>query len=1023
MKTKHGNCNECQLVTSKKYSDTYFVSNNNDISNLDVYIVCDFTKYGEKLIDVFKDKFSDLKYGISNFYLCDNSGFSNIDHCKCANNCFKNIVSIHNKCNPKRSFTLGFDYPDNNLFEKVGSVEELVDILSPDNKETQHNEYYSIKIPEKYYTEDYRLVDVQYIDNQDRLIYIFRDKDNKKEFFEFPQYQNNFYWYEAVGSNKIIEDIKNLQLKTGKYKDRNRTIRGYYGDVTIAMQHSVDYFLNNKKEAPIVKSNIMFFDIETYQYRRNVFPNPDTAEYPITAISFRTDDKDDIVHVYMLALEGEIDNRVWNLKDKFPFITIFKDEATMLRAFFNKLHNSSIDFIAGWNINGFDIPYIVKRMRNIGIDTKELSPYGCVYADKSGRNQIAGYHCMDQLKLFKDLTYQTQPSYSLNSIANVVLGKEKVKHEESIDDMYHDNIEKFMSYSQTDTQLIYEIELEEQHISLQDEIRRVATVSQQGANSTIGQAEGLYATELKKKGYIARNYTHDVIPEKFPGAYVYDSKGGLFIGLLCDFDYTSLYPTIIRTFNIGNDSYIAKIDPDIARKYVFDRNSLRGQSFKITLDPIHANKTIMIDFNKFEEFMKKYQGQLTIVGTIFCGHEIHPATNCEILAMLMASRKIYKSKMLDAKEKKRSQEVVEFNNKQLAFKILANSLYGVLGAEHWRFYCPDLGRSITLTGQEMLKYAAERITHYMDGKINENKHPIDPRYENIVNDVRRILYGDTDSVFVNLTEYLTNMGISFEDKERCNKEIDKIQKFYNNIAIPELLKLHNVNTKYSVMNLKNEFLFSRYYTLEGSKHYCSHVISQEGKKVDFIDIKGLEVKRSEIPELSQKMLTELIDTIMDESIPKYQLKDKLDSIAKTYEEKMIKVLENHEVGVARISAFSKDIKEYKTIPSHVKAMLLWNEITGVEDFKHGTKGKLWNILGFDLDKAPKHVVDNYHSKIASKYNSSDIKCICTPEDVEKLPEWCIIDTKKMLEYACKDRVANLLNPLWKESENDNDLLF
>ena len=98
-------------------------------------------------------------------------------------------------------------------------------------------------------------------------------------------------------------------------------------------------------------------------------------------------------------------------------------------------------------------------MRNIGIDAKELSPYGCVYADKSGRNQIVGYHCMDQLKLFKDLTYQTQPSYSLNSIANVVLGKEKVKHEESIDDMYHDNIEKFMSYSQTDTQLIMKLNL------------------------------------------------------------------------------------------------------------------------------------------------------------------------------------------------------------------------------------------------------------------------------------------------------------------------------------------------------------------------------------------------------------------------------------------------------------------------------------------------------------------------------------------------------------------------------------
>lgn len=1025
MKTKHGKCGGCPLIDSKKYSDTSFVCNNNDISDLDILVVCDFDKNGESLIDFFKDKLPDIKYGICDRCLCDKHGF-NVNLKECTNNCFGNVIAIKTKCNPKRSFIIDLIY-DMDMskygFTTLGSLEELTDILVKKEPETAHSKYYSVKIPEKYYTDQYRLVDIQYISGEDKLIYIFRDKDNKKEFFEFPIYQNNFYWYEAIKSNRIIDEIDKLKLVVGKYKDRNRSIRAYGGDVSIEMQHAVDYNLNNKADAPVIRHNIMFFDIETYQYRKNVFPNVDKAEYPITAISFRTDDENDSVHVYMLNLKGEIDSRVKDLIKDFPYITLFDDERTMLRAFFQKIYVSSIDFLAGWNINGFDIPYIVKRMSNLEIKPNELSPYGCVYADKSGRNQIVGYHCMDQLKLFKDLVQQTQPSYSLNSIASTVLGKEKIQHDESIDDMYHDNIEKFMRYSQTDTQLIYEIEQAEQHISLQDEIRRTSTTSQSGANSTIGCAEGLYATMLKKKGMISRNYTYDVPEEKFPGAYVYDSLGGLFEGLLCDFDYKSLYPTTICTWNIGNDTYIANVNEEIARYYIFDKNGLVGKKFDVLLDPIHAKKTVKWDLTQFEAFIQKYHAQISITGTIFCGHDIHTAANVEILTHLMDSRSLYKKKMLDSKEKGLKQQTLEFNNKQLAFKTLANSLYGVLGAKWWRFYCPDLGKTITLTGQEMLKYAASRITDYMYGRINESNHPIDPRFESKISDVRYVLYGDTDSCFVNLTEYLNKKNIDLKDHDTAILEINKIQDFYNKIALPQLLKCHNINLNKSMMYLKNEFLFSRYYTLTGSKHYCTHVISQEGRKVDYIDIKGLELKRSEIPEASQELLQKIVDTIMDDNIKKYQLKETLDNIVNEYRKKMLKLLDDRNPSMARVVSFSKDINDYKVFPFQVKAMIKWNDITGIEDFKRGTKGKYWNILGIDIDKAPENIKKRYYDIFVKKYNSSDVKDICTPEGVEKLPDYFIIDTKKMLSYACDDRVSIMLNPLWKESENDNDLLF
>lgn len=1035
MKTKCGNCDNCQLVKSKKYHDHSITSNDNSVNETDILVVCDYSKHAAELIEYFKSEHSEWKYVIINQYLCDDSSFdlSLINIPECSLNCWGNILNITTKTNAKRKFVLGIQHKKlSGEFVYVSSVMDLKKHLDNVEEEQQQIEaqkkYYSFKLPREYYTNKYRLVDVQYISDQNRLIYIFRDKDNKKCYYEYPDLEKNFYWYKCIDSNKIIEKIDRLQLVTGKYRNRDLTKSCYGCDVDITTTHSVDYFLNNEKEAPIVRQNIMFFDIETYQYcKPGVFPNADRAEYPIVAISFRTERSDDFTHVYLLKLEGEIDSRFDELvsSGKYPYITVFDNEKIMLSSFFSRLKQDSVDFLAGWNVNGFDIPYIVNRMKRLEMNPSELSPFGNCYASaKNGRNEITGYIVMDQLKLFKELTYQVQPSYSLNAIANVVLGKGKVQHGgESIDDMYHGNIQLFMDYSQQDTQLIFEIDEEVKHIGLQDEIRRVATVSHKSANSTIGQAEGLYATELKKKGNISRNYTHDVVKQSFPGAYVYESPGGLFEGLLCDFDYTSLYPTIIRTFNIGNDSYIGKIDEAVARAYIFAKNTLKGKTFDIIIDPIHNNKKTRINLEILENFLNKYHGQMSIIGTIFCGHDIHSSINCEMLAMLMSSRKVYKKKMLQAKEDGDVQMTIEYNAKQLAFKILANSLYGVLGNEHWRFYCIDLGKSITLTGREMLKYSATRLYDYMTGVITDNNHPIDMGFEAkaVANDI--VKYGDTDSIFVDLTNYLTKKNIPLTNNPDVQREISKVQNFINNAAIPQLLTNHHVNTKYSVMNLKNEFLFDKYYTLKGSKHYCSHVISQEGHPVDFIDIKGLEVKRSEIPPMAQKMLNSMINTIMDPKNKKQDLKPLIDAIADASHEEMKTALEKHQVGAARIVSFSKELEEYKAdkIPQHIKGMLMWNELMGSEEFKMGSKGKLWNILGIDLEKAPKEIQDNYHNRFLKKFQAKDLTHICTPEDVEYLPEYFDININKMLTYACKDRADALLQPLWVEDESD--LLF
>ena len=75
------------------------------------------------------------------------------------------------------------------------------------------------------------------------------------------------------------------------------------------------------------------------------------------------------------------------------------------------------------------------------------------------------------------------------------------------------------------------------------------------------------------------------------------------------------------------------------------------------------------------------------------------------------------------------------------------------------------------------------------------------------------------------------------------------------------------------------------------------------------------------------------------------------------------------------------------------------------------------LTGIDLNKAPSMVKDNYHNKFLKKFNVKDLDCICLPEDVRSLPEWFIPDVKKIMSYACDERVNNLTEPLWKESED------
>lgn len=1046
MKKSFADCSKCALFESTgKVCET---NSPKDLSNIDELYIADTCVW-----DIVKKhaESKKVKYLITAPIICSFNGKENIDVHTIYNICKDNALKIIEKCTPKKLITIGSlsknfsnackynehfnEITDMVKIEKVDMMDDLVSDLSllkdvpeapisknevlkdKDIELVGNDNIYMFTIPEKYYTEDYRLIDVQNIANQSRIIYIFRDKNNKKEYYEVPSKINNFYWYESFSAdNKNIEPYKDLKLHVGNHKDRCVTNLGYGGDVNLTTLHSVDYFLQNKAEGAFTK-NALFFDIEIYGYNSRIFPEPTLAAYPINAISFR-EDSGDHTSMYLLKLPKEIDPRIDAIvaSGKYKNLTLFTDEYTMIKAFLAKIRNVDPDFLVGWNSNSFDFPYIVTRMKKLNIEMKDLSPYGNVYADARGRVIITGMVALDQLELFKnDTTRPMQPSYKLDSIAELVTGKRKIQHEEmSLDKMYNSDIDKFIQYSINDTDLLKDIEDRVQHVALQDELRQITTTSHNGAASTLGQAEGLFMTSMKKKGLIARNKTKTAEKEDLIGAYVFDARGGLYSGILIDLDFTSLYPSIINSFNLGPDTYIARISDNDAFTAIYHKDELKDVI--VTLDPIHKNTTKKMTKKEFQDFIKENNATINITGCIFCGHDKYLSIFNTVISMLFNGRKIYKAMMFDAKQAKNKKLETSYNGKQMAFKILANSLYGALGNEHFKFYNNDLAKSITTTGRELLQYSTVHIDEYLVKRGNVGPiFKVNTKFMDTVKSLIGVLYGDTDSAFLDLTDYLKDKKIEVKKSPEVLAEIDKIQSFVNQVILDEYLKLHNIPKDKSMLMMKNEYIFSKYYTLNGKKHYAARIIGQEGRDVEGVEIKGIETRRSEIPKKSREVLNEILSVILDDKIKKEDIKPKVDKIAERAKKEIVDLADKRDKSVVRTVSYSKSLNEYKLLPQHIKGMLVWNELVN-EDFRMGSKGTLWNLRAIDESKMSEKIKANFHNKLMKKYKISEIDCICLPEDVDILPEFCIPDIKKIVEYACTDRISNLTEPLWQESQ-------
>ncbi len=332
------------------------------------------------------------------------------------------------------------------------------------------------------------------------------------------------------------------------------------------------------------------------------------------------------------------------------------DERAALEAFCDRIRQFDPDVLTGWNTIDFDftvLERIAARLRhpfNLGRDAGPIRLRKAEGYFGSGQATIPGRLVLDGIDLLRG-AFVRMDDYSLDAVAREVIGEGKaVKGDvrdragEIVHNYKHDLV-AFALYARTDARLAYQIIERLNLIPLAFARSRLTGMTPDRVAASIASVDFLYLSELERKGIVAPTVrSHDArVYAAQQGGHVLEPMPGLHRNVWV-FDFRSLYPSIIRTFNIDPLSYVA--------------------------DPHGGGDLIETPGGAFRR---------------------DPAILPRLLDELFPRR--------DA-ARKAGDEVASH-----AIKILMNSFYGVLGTPACRFYNPALANSITGMGRDMLLWS------------------------------------------------------------------------------------------------------------------------------------------------------------------------------------------------------------------------------------------------------------------------------------------------------------------------------
>lgn len=641
--------------------------------------------------------------------------------------------------------------------------------------------------------------------------------------------------------------------------------------------------------------SIVSLDIETDS--EGGFPNMETADKAVISLTVRKKGKSVVLGL-----------KPYTPKSEDIQYTQCADEAALLYEFLRIWQSKEFapDILTGWNVEMFDIPYLVNRIsRVLGPNAaKRLSPWGIierreieVFGRMTTMYTLVGISVLDYLQLYRKFSFVMQESYKLDHIANIELGENKLDYSEydGLHDLYVKNFEKFIDYNIHDVVLVDKLE---------DKLKFIEQVLAIAYDGHVNFGDAF--TSVRMWDVIIHNYLLNqgiVIPLQdkhdkdgtIVGAYVKDPQVGMHKWVV-SFDLNSLYPHLIMMYNISPETYRGTIDGLTVDSILDGALSRSDIVDRMQRDNVSVAATGCM-------FDRDFQGFLP-----------------QLMQKMYNDRVGYKKQMLAAKQKyeqnktyELEKEIARCHNMQLAKKIQLNSAYGALSNVYFRWFAIHLAESITKSGQLSIRWMENHMNAYLNKQLSTK-------------DVDYVITCDTDSMYLCL-DTLVQQTCEGKSKQEIVAYLDKV---CSKVFEPYIDKCYSkladyVNAYDQKMQMKREAIADKgIYTAK--KRYILNVYNLEGVAYaePKLKIQGIEAVRSSTPAACRENIKKALGIIMngtEDDVIKFIADSRAD----------FRTLDFEQVAFPRSVRGLRKYMDPTTIyapstPIHVKGALIYNHL-------------------------------------------------------------------------------------------------
>lgn len=506
------------------------------------------------------------------------------------------------------------------------------------------------------------------------------------------------------------------------------------------------------------------------------------------------------------------------------------------------------DIVSGWNVQFYDIPYLVNRARKLFTEDIwiRFSPLNRITERDAIINhrdntvmELKGVSILDYYELYQKFTYSQQENYRLDHIAHVELKKRKVSYKEfrMLDKLYRENYQKFLEYNITDVALV--VELNERGKSCAGLIELVCALTYNAKCNfadTFKQVrlwDIMIYHKLRADGFQIPPRKAEAKGEQYEGAFVKEPLVGLH-NWVVSFDVASMYPHIIREWNLSpemiqttnvtgytvDDLLVKKADTSELKKLDLAMTA-NGALFRRDKEGFLPNmmKTLYDERNKFKKLMKQAKAALEV--------ETDPV-----------------------KKKELAKQKATYDRAQQVRKVNLNSAYGACGSPYFRFYDTRIAEGVTVTGQLIIRWVAKDLNEYLN-RLFKTKEDY-------------IIASDTDSVYIRMGRLadaappglpITKMVDIMNEfcQQRLQPIIDKTFvdiAEYLHAAVPCLTMVRDVIADKGVWTAK--------------KRYILNTWDSEGVRYKEPDLKimGIEAIKSSTPAVCREMIKKALKLFM-----------------------------------------------------------------------------------------------------------------------------------------------------------------